>query len=240
MNVARIAALRAGLPDSVPAVTVNRFCSSGSQTIAMAAERIMAGMADSIIAGGTESMSLVARQQQVPPEPVSRREPSRGLPEHGLDRGERGAQVQGLARGRRRVRATAATRRALAAQAGREVRRRRDRAAGSRDRRAPDETEQTSCTIRQGRGPARGYDAGGAGEAGAGRFHAKDVVTAGNSSQTSDGAAGGGRDVERSSGRAGTEAAGDASSPSPSAACRRRSWAWVRLWRCRRRSSSRA
>jgi acetyl-CoA acyltransferase len=44
-NVARIAMLRAGLPDSVPAVTVNRFCSSGSQTIAMAAERFMAGMA---------------------------------------------------------------------------------------------------------------------------------------------------------------------------------------------------
>jgi acetyl-CoA acyltransferase len=43
-NVARIAALRAGLPHEVPAVTVNRFCSSGSQTIAMAAERIMAGM----------------------------------------------------------------------------------------------------------------------------------------------------------------------------------------------------
>ncbi|MEA2492059.1 MAG: acetyl-CoA acyltransferase, partial [Acidobacteriota bacterium] len=59
INVARIAALRAGLPDSVPAATVNRFCSSGSQTIAMAAERIMAGMADQIIAGGTESMSMV-------------------------------------------------------------------------------------------------------------------------------------------------------------------------------------
>src|ERR1044072_2533818 len=44
-DVARIAALRAGLPHAVPAVTVNRFCSSGSQTIAMAAERIMAGMA---------------------------------------------------------------------------------------------------------------------------------------------------------------------------------------------------
>src|ERR1044072_4990880 len=44
-NVARIAALRAGLPHAVPAVTVNRFCSSGSQTLAMAAERIMGGMA---------------------------------------------------------------------------------------------------------------------------------------------------------------------------------------------------
>jgi acetyl-CoA acyltransferase len=68
-NVARIAALRAGLPDSVPAVTVNRFCSSGSQTIAMAAERIMAGMADAIIAGGTESMSLVRGNGRFRPNP---------------------------------------------------------------------------------------------------------------------------------------------------------------------------
>ncbi len=68
-NVARIAALRAGLPDSVPAVTVNRFCSSGSQTIAMAAERIMAGMAEQIIAGGTESMSLVRGNGRFRPNP---------------------------------------------------------------------------------------------------------------------------------------------------------------------------
>lgn len=59
MNVARIAALRAGIPVSVPAATINRFCSSGLQTIAMASERIMAGFADVIIAGGTETMSLV-------------------------------------------------------------------------------------------------------------------------------------------------------------------------------------
>jgi acetyl-CoA acyltransferase len=68
-NVARIVALRAGLPDSVPAVTVNRFCSSGSQTIAMAAERIMAGMAEQIIAGGTESMSLVRGNGRFRPNP---------------------------------------------------------------------------------------------------------------------------------------------------------------------------
>jgi acetyl-CoA acyltransferase len=68
-NVARIAALRAGLPDAVPAVTVNRFCSSGSQTIAMAAERIMAGMAEQIIAGGTESMSLVRGNGRFRPNP---------------------------------------------------------------------------------------------------------------------------------------------------------------------------
>ncbi len=59
MNVARICALKAGLPDSVPAMTINRFCSSGLQAIAMAAERIMAGFADIIVAGGTESMTMV-------------------------------------------------------------------------------------------------------------------------------------------------------------------------------------
>ncbi len=59
MNVARIAALRAGLPNSISAMTINRFCSSGLQSIAMAAERIIAGFADVIVAGGTESMSLV-------------------------------------------------------------------------------------------------------------------------------------------------------------------------------------
>ncbi|MGB9738448.1 thiolase family protein [Chloroflexus sp.] len=59
LNVARIAAQRAGLPDSVCGVTVNRFCSSGLQTIAMAAYQIMAGQNDIIVAGGTESMSMV-------------------------------------------------------------------------------------------------------------------------------------------------------------------------------------
>ena len=59
MNFARIAAMKAGLPYQVPAQTVNRFCSSGLQTIANAAERIMAGFADCIIAGGAESMSLI-------------------------------------------------------------------------------------------------------------------------------------------------------------------------------------
>jgi len=59
LNVARIASLRAGVPVSAAAVTVNRFCSSGLQSIAYGAERIMAGFADTIVAGGTESMSLV-------------------------------------------------------------------------------------------------------------------------------------------------------------------------------------
>ncbi len=59
LNVARIAAQRAGLPDEVPGQTVNRFCSSGLQTIALAAQQIMAGMAHVVVAGGTESMSMV-------------------------------------------------------------------------------------------------------------------------------------------------------------------------------------
>ena len=59
MNVARIGVLLAGLPDNVPGVTVNRFCSSGLQTSAMAADRIRLGEADVMIAAGTETMSMV-------------------------------------------------------------------------------------------------------------------------------------------------------------------------------------
>jgi len=58
-NMARQALLRAGLPDSVPGMTINRFCSSGLQSIALAADRIRAGGADILIAGGAESMSLI-------------------------------------------------------------------------------------------------------------------------------------------------------------------------------------
>lgn len=59
MNMARMVALRAGLPDTVPGETINRFCTSGLQSIAHAAYAIMAGQAETIIAGGTESMSMV-------------------------------------------------------------------------------------------------------------------------------------------------------------------------------------
>lgn len=59
MNVARIASLRAGLPVEASAMTINRFCSSGLQAIALAAERIMAGQGDVAVAGGAESMSMV-------------------------------------------------------------------------------------------------------------------------------------------------------------------------------------
>src|ERR1700754_25086 len=59
MNVARIGVLLAGLPDSVPAMTVNRFCSSGVQAVALAADRIRTGDDDGVVAAGTESMSMV-------------------------------------------------------------------------------------------------------------------------------------------------------------------------------------
>ncbi len=59
MNMGRMAGLKAGLPIEVPGQTINRFCCSGVQTIAMASERVMLGLADCIIAGGTESMSCV-------------------------------------------------------------------------------------------------------------------------------------------------------------------------------------
>ena len=59
MNVARIGVLLAGLPDMVSAMTINRFCSSGVQAVALAADRIRLGEADLMLAGGTESMSMV-------------------------------------------------------------------------------------------------------------------------------------------------------------------------------------
>lgn len=72
LNLARTVALLAGLPNSVPGQTVNRFCSSGLQTIATAAERIIAGGADLIIAGGVESMSSVPMTGHTPrPHPAT-------------------------------------------------------------------------------------------------------------------------------------------------------------------------
>jgi acetyl-CoA C-acetyltransferase len=64
-NIARQAALRAGMPDSVAGATVNRFCSSGLQTIAMAAQRIIAGEGDVYVAGGVESISCVQQEMNM-------------------------------------------------------------------------------------------------------------------------------------------------------------------------------
>jgi acetyl-CoA acyltransferase len=70
MNVARIASLRAGIPVEASAATINRFCSSGLQAIAFAAEHIMCGFADTIVAGGTETMSMIPMGgQKISPNP---------------------------------------------------------------------------------------------------------------------------------------------------------------------------
>ena len=69
-NMARLSSVRAGMPDTVPAQTVNRFCSSGLQTIAMAAERIMVGHATNIVAGGTEHMSSTLEMPNFAPDPA--------------------------------------------------------------------------------------------------------------------------------------------------------------------------
>jgi len=69
-NLARLSSVRAGMPDTVPAQTVNRFCSSGLQTIAMAAERIMVGHAKTIVAGGTEHMSSTLEMPNFAPDPT--------------------------------------------------------------------------------------------------------------------------------------------------------------------------
>src|SRR3712207_3416585 len=68
-NMARLSSVRAGMPDTVPAQTINRFCSSGLQTIAMAAERIMVGHATTIVAGGTEHMSSTLEMPDFSPNP---------------------------------------------------------------------------------------------------------------------------------------------------------------------------
>ena len=183
-NVARIAALRAGLPDSVPAVTVNRFCSSGSQTIAQAAERIMAGMADTIIAGGTESMSMVRGSNKFRPNPSLIDE----RPEVYLSMGltaENVARKYGVSREDADAFALRSHQRALAAQA---------EGRFADDGIAPIEVEIVAPSDRKrftfdvDEGPRADTTV----EALAKLkpvFHAKGVVTAGNSSQTSDGAA---------------------------------------------------
>ncbi len=185
-NVARIAALRAGLPHAVPAVTVNRFCSSGSQTIAMAAERIMAGMAECIIAGGTESMSLLRGNTRFRPNPY--------LVEHNpnvyLSMGltaENVARTYNISREESDAFSYRSHQRALAAQ---------DAGFFKADGIVPLEVEIKEAgvnlqklTFDTDEGPRKDTTP----EALARLrpvFHIKGVVTAGNSSQTSDGAAG--------------------------------------------------
>jgi acetyl-CoA acyltransferase len=188
-NVARIAALRAGLPHEVPAVTVNRFCSSGSQTIAMAAERIMAGMAECVVAGGTESMSMLRGNTKFRPNPylVEHRPGvylSMGLTAENVARDYKVTREESDAFSYR------SHRRALAAiEEGKlkddgivalEVEVNEVGEGGVRQRRVTFDTDEgpRPDTTPEGLAKLRPV------------FHAKGAVTAGNSSQTSDGAAG--------------------------------------------------
>lgn len=172
MNVARIAALRAGLPDEVPGVTINRFCSSGLQSIAMAADRIKAGSADIILAGGTESMSMLPMAgHKFAPNPAIVEE----RPEIYINMGltaERVQQKYGITRDDADAFALRSHQRALAAQIENKF----------------DDELVPICGLQQDEGPRADTSA----EALAKLkpvFHARGTVTAGNASQTSDGAA---------------------------------------------------
>ena len=189
LNMARIAALRAGLPDSVPGVTINRFCSSGLQSIAMAAERIRAGGADTVLAGGAESMSMLPMTgNKFAPNPwlVDH------LPETYISMGltaERLCQKYGISREDQDEFAFRSHQNALQAQAGKkfdeeivpvEV---RTTALGDDGRPA-----ERLTIFQKDEGPRADTSM----EALARLkpvFHAEGTVTAGNSSQTSDGAA---------------------------------------------------
>jgi acetyl-CoA acyltransferase len=188
MNVARIASLRAGLPVEISALTINRFCSSGLQAIAMAAERIMTGGAEVIVAGGTESMSMI-------PMGGHKISPNPWLVDHYPDvylsmglTAERLAQRFGITREAADEFSLQSHRKALAAiQAGKfddevvPVPVSFSRANGSKPKKHElvfrvDEgpREDTSMEALSSLKPA---------------FHGKGTVTAGNSSQMSDGAA---------------------------------------------------
>jgi acetyl-CoA acyltransferase len=189
MNVARIASLRAGVPVTAAAVTVNRFCSSGLQAIAYAAERVMCGFATAIVAGGTESMSLIPMGgHKIAPNPTL----VNVYPDVYLSTGlvaENHARESGITREAQDAFALRSHQRALAAIAS---------------RRFADEIVPFAATVLDppngGRPTTRqvtfAVDEGPRQDTSAEAlatlrpaFHASGTVTAGNSSQTSDGAA---------------------------------------------------
>jgi acetyl-CoA acyltransferase len=180
LNVARIASLRAGVPVSASAATVNRFCASGLEAIAQAAGRIMTGAADVIIAGGTESMSLIPMGgNKVSPNPALVHD----YPDVYLSTGlvaENHARASAISREDQDAFALRSHARALAAI---------DRGLFA-DEIVPVEvkTRDGVFTATTDEGPRRGSSM----EALAAlrpAFHVNGSVTAGNSSQTSDGAA---------------------------------------------------
>src|SRR5262245_970782 len=188
-NVARISSLRAGIPVSASAVTVNRFCSSGLQAIAYAAERVMCGFAQTIVAGGTESMSLVPMGgHKMAPNPTL----MDVYPDVYLSTGlvaENHARESGISREEQDAFALRSHQRALAAidsgRFGEEVVPVSSRVLEPSNGGAP---KARDVTLSMDEGPRRDTSADALARLRP-AFHGKGTVTAGNSSQTSDGAA---------------------------------------------------
>ncbi len=190
LNVARIASLRAGVPVSASAVTINRFCSSGLQAIAYAGERIMCGFANTVVAGGTESMSMVPMGgNKVSPNPVL----VDSYPDVYLSTGlvaENHARENNISRQEQDAFALRSHTRAIAAiDAGRfaeEVTPLTYRIVAPGNGNGKPASRELTFTVDEG--PRRDTSAQ-ALAALRPAFHASGTVTAGNSSQTSDGAA---------------------------------------------------
>jgi acetyl-CoA acyltransferase len=185
MNVARIASLRAGVPVTASAITVNRFCSSGLQAIAYAAERIICGGASAVVAGGTESMSMI-------PMGGSKISPNPSLvdsyPDVYLSTGlvaENHAREASVSREEQDAYALRSHQRALAAiDSGRFA----DEIVPVPSRVVDPATARTvNRTFAIDEGPRRDTSAAGLAKL-LPAFHVAGTVTAGNSSQTSDGA----------------------------------------------------
>ncbi|MET0215695.1 MAG: acetyl-CoA C-acyltransferase, partial [Vicinamibacterales bacterium] len=185
LNVARIASLRAGIPVTASAVTVNRFCSSGLQAIAHGAERIMAGFAEAIVAGGTESMSLVPMGgHKVAPNPAL----VDSYPDVYLTTGlvaENHAREAAVSREEQDAFALASHQKAIAAiDAGRF----KDEIVPLEVRLAANGSGPKTTTFEVDEGPRRDTSLEALAKLRP-AFHVNGTVTAGNSSQTSDGAA---------------------------------------------------
>jgi acetyl-CoA acyltransferase len=189
LNVARIASLRAGIPVTASAVTVNRFCSSGLQAIAFAAERVMCGFSSAVLAGGTESMSLVPMGgHKLAPNPtlVDR------YPDVYLTTGlvaENHARESGISREEQDAFALRSHQRALAAiDEGRFTDEIVPVTVKLLDPQSPGNLEVRETRFTLDEGPRRETSAAALAKLRP-AFHAQGTVTAGNSSQTSDGAA---------------------------------------------------
>ena len=189
LNVARIASLRAGVPVEASAVTINRFCSSGLQAIAFAAERIMCGFADAIVAGGTESMSMVPMGgNKVSPNPAL----VDSYPDVYLSTGlvaENHAREAAISRDEQDAFALRSHQRALAAiDAGRFAEEIAPLTYTVAQPNGSGRPALQQMTLAQDEGPRRDTSAAALAKLKP-AFHAQGTVTAGNTSQTSDGAA---------------------------------------------------